>query len=199
MPLHELTRNGFTKLAPMGPKVLPCSLGSADRLLYTLENVRTALGAGRGHDASFEPFQTDAEERADAPIRVRDIKLCAHVVAMDRNLHVHCKSCQKGKRGQDGCRFSVPYGHGHDQGRCLQLVKYEPQLGDRFAPADARWCPGCVIYATRAEHYAFRSPELARIVKRSKLCMPLLADTVFLLVASRYYGCIPNSALAGGW
>jgi hypothetical protein len=135
--------------------------------IHTLENVRKALGVGRGHDASFKPFQIDAGERADAPIRVWDIKLCAHVVAMYRNLHVHCKSCQKGKRGQDGCRFSVPYTHGFDRGRCLQLVKYEAQFGDRFAPADARWCSGCVVPGRDgAWHVPFTDKEQNAVRKR---------------------------------
>jgi hypothetical protein len=74
-----------------------------------------ALFVPVGYDASFPPFQTSVSDSrtdqaadnldGDSTITGESIRMCGQVVAMQRNVHKHGPSCQKPKRGVDGCRF----------------------------------------------------------------------------------------------
>ena len=113
-----------------------------------LNACRKVLRVGAGYDASFPPFLTAHSHSTDAPIKIEHVRQCGRAVAMNCNMHIHCRSCQKPKRGIDGCRFCAPWAHGFEHSRCLQLVPMDSQFDptdEWYEPSDARWCPRCVV------------------------------------------------------
>eukprot|EP01047_Picozoa_sp_COSAG01_P046143 COSAG01_NODE_4309_length_5143_cov_12.642616_1_plen_288_part_00 len=52
-------------------------------------------------------------------VKIARLRQRASAVVRDYNRHRHCGSCRKGKRGDTGCRFTVPYAHGIAKSRCI--------------------------------------------------------------------------------
>jgi hypothetical protein len=69
---------------------------------------------------------TGAEEDAVIKARRRKVNVKARLMATDKHVHAHCKTCTNGPRGKIGCRMCVPYGHDIKRARCLQLRVPEP-------------------------------------------------------------------------
>jgi hypothetical protein len=79
-------------------------------------------------------------------VKIARLRQRASAVVRDYNRHRHCGSCRKGKRGDTGCRFTVPYAHGIAKSRCIQLGqrrRLEAETDLRLG--DVRWCGACVV------------------------------------------------------
>ena len=115
---------------------------------------------------------TDARPRPGAQRSAGDVRRKmarlrerAELVVMDRNRHSHCFSCRKGKRGKDGCRFMIPFAHGIDQTRCIQLRKRDRDDHEHIHPDDVRWCKACVL-GPRAQAGPFTDEEKQAVRRR---------------------------------
>eukprot|EP01047_Picozoa_sp_COSAG01_P002785 COSAG01_NODE_76_length_28332_cov_298.876992_15_plen_2949_part_00 len=107
-----------------------------------------------------------AQERPHVQQKLKRLQERANMIVMNHNRHQsHCFSCRKGKRGKDGCRFMIPFPHGIDRTRCIQLKKRDPNEPDDIQPDDVRWCKACVV-GTRAQATPFTDGEKQHIRRR---------------------------------